>query len=459
MADTFSKIIAFQTSPRPFQCIRFMDYPSLEQMTPAVVEIMKTSVNLGAKIACAHFICLATVQVGNEMTPVAGKYITACLHGIGDRNATVKKYFASAIGHLVGCAKEQSIVRLFEKLTEAYFDPESQKTKAIPSTIQAIHKRHQDVLKDYAPNIIPLIFFAMHEEVTDENRQTNEQWTDVWHEISAGDVGIKMNLESIVARLEKCFESSSWILKAQSAKAIHTIATRLDSSLSDADRRRLINLLLANVSGRTFSGKEKILQALAALSKHLQKDESNMHTRIIDAVMRECKKEEPVYKTAALKAIGDILDFLQENRFEELYNMIAFLLDKTNLSFGGDDDDVKSLTADEKNKSMLVLINLKESVCEALGKAWPLNGVETQQKYQLNFAQKTAECLKSNTRQVQLKLLAALGQFLDKLYVLNPVPLDSVEKKPKIDDTELNEIITTVLSAIVNVSGRVKLLL
>lgn len=423
-------------------------------MTPAVLEIMKTSVNLGTKIACAHFICLVSIHIGKEMTPLAGKYITACLHQLSDRNATVKKYFSSAIGHLVGCAKEQSMIRLFEKLTEAYFDPESTKARAIPSTIQAIHKRHQEILKDYAPNIIPLIFFAMHEEVTDENRQTVEQWKDIWHEISAGEIGIKLNLESIIDRLEKCFESQSWNLKAQSAKAINTIATRMGESLPEAERKKLIELILKNSMGRTYSGKEKLLEALASLSKHLQKDESNLHVKVIDTVMRECRKEEPTYKTHALKATGNILDYLQEDRFEELYNMVAFLLDKTDLAFG--DDDAKSFqTADEKNKSMLVLVNLKEAVCEALGKAWPLNGIETQQKYQLNFAKKTVECLQSNTRQVQVSLIVALGKFLDKLYALNsPDPIkDPQEKKLKIDDSELNDIISTVLTAVVNVSG------
>lgn len=43
------------------KCIRYIDYDSLEKMTPEVVELMKNTVNLGTKIACAHFICLVNV--------------------------------------------------------------------------------------------------------------------------------------------------------------------------------------------------------------------------------------------------------------------------------------------------------------------------------------------------------------------------------------------------------------
>lgn len=40
------------------KCIRYINYESLEKMTPDIVEVMKMAVNLGTKIACAHFVCL-----------------------------------------------------------------------------------------------------------------------------------------------------------------------------------------------------------------------------------------------------------------------------------------------------------------------------------------------------------------------------------------------------------------
>lgn len=426
-------------------------------MTPAVIEIMKSTVQLGTKIACAHFICLVTVHIGADMTPLVGKYLTAFLNGLSDRNTTVRKYYASAIGHLVGVAKEQSVAKLFEKLSESYFDPESTKAKAIPQTIHAIHKKHPELLKDFAPNVIPLIFFAMHEEITDENKQNVEHWKDVWHEVSVGDVGIKFNLDSIIARLEKCFENQQFTLKAQSAKSINTIATRLGSDLSDSHRRQLINLLLVNTTGRTYDGKENILQALASLSKSLQKTNDDLHNRMTDAVMKEVRKKDDLkYKVHALKAFGTILESLEEDRFEELYKLVWFIMEKTDLSFG--DDDVTDMTAEEKSKQILVLTNLKEAVCESLAAAWPVRGIETQQKYQLLFAQKCAECLQTNTRQVQLSLAAALGKFLDKLNILNipPTAEESIEKRVKIesDPKELNEVIATVISAIVNISSK-----
>lgn len=44
------------------KCIRYIDYEALEKMTPDILEVMKLTVNLGTKIACAHFVCLVSLN-------------------------------------------------------------------------------------------------------------------------------------------------------------------------------------------------------------------------------------------------------------------------------------------------------------------------------------------------------------------------------------------------------------
>lgn len=50
-----------------------------------------------------------TMRFDKEMTPLVGKYLGACLSGLKDRNNIVRKYNASAIGHLMGIAKVRHI--------------------------------------------------------------------------------------------------------------------------------------------------------------------------------------------------------------------------------------------------------------------------------------------------------------------------------------------------------------
>lgn len=136
--------------------------------------------------------------------------------------------------------------------------------------------------------------------------------------------------------------------------------------------------------------------------------------------------------------------------------MIWYLMDKKDLAAVTGDDEDKNLSADERNKRAMIVISLKETVCETLGKAWP-NEPETQEKYQLMFVEQCVRCLQNNTRPVQLSVLVSLGKFLDRLKILEAPNVDqNQEKKKKTDGNEcLQKICADVLSAVVYVAGKI----
>ena len=419
------------------KCIKYIDFPTLEKTTPAVLDLIKSSVILGTKIATAHFVSLISVHLSKDMTPLVGKYLSACVTALSDRNTVVRKYYASAIGHLIGNAKDTTVVSLFKKLNSLYFDDQVGKSRAMALTLNAINKKHADIIKDYSSAIMPLIFFAKHEEINEDNKATVETWQELWNDVSFGDSMLQLYLNDIIVVLENSLNNQSWLLKAQSGNSIKTIAKRLETSMKDEDRTRLIELVLANATGRTFSGKERLIEALAALcSKNSSKELNN---QLIEAVLRECRKEEEIYKTKVLKCLGDVLERLdEENRFEDVYNMVWDLLDKKTMSAKDSEPGASnsSTSNEERNKEKVTLINLKEVVCETLGKSWPtlkaVNSVETQEKYQLMLIVKLTECLKVNTRPIQKSLMVALGLFLEKLHLLNDDKVKNEESLLKI---------------------------
>lgn len=353
---------------------------------------------------------------------------------------------------------------------------EQPNNRSIALTIQSINKRNHELLKDYMDCMLPLIFFAMHEEQNEENKANIELWKDLWIDISPGDAGIRVNLPVILPKLESSLTDASWSRKAQAANVIQNIAVRLGSSLETEDRVRLIKLLLSGVQGRTFEGKERLLQALAALCKQLDR-QHEICPKIIDAAMREARKQEPVYRTMALAALGEILDVLEADRFEEVYNMIWYLLEKKELrAVDSDDDDEagcsslvrKDLTADERNKRAQTLNKLKEAVWETLGKSWPKHAIETQHRYQLFFAENCTSILSESTRPVQVSLLAALTKYVERLHIFDetanlpdiPLERNNLEKKPKTEAPPLHtreaivqKICSDVLAAVTLAAG------
>lgn len=76
---------------------------------------------------CFFFLQIS-IRFQKEMQPLVGKYLSACFGGLKDRNNIVRKYNASAIGHLIGIAKVifqtvQINITMQLKLSEQLFHP------------------------------------------------------------------------------------------------------------------------------------------------------------------------------------------------------------------------------------------------------------------------------------------------------------------------------------------------
>lgn len=89
----------------------------------------------------------------------------------------------------------------------------------------------------------------------------------MWNEITPGtEAGIKQNLEPITEILRLSLESSSWNTKVQAANAVHTLAQKLGNDIDPTVRSTLLKVLTDSIRGRTWDGKERLLNALATLA-------------------------------------------------------------------------------------------------------------------------------------------------------------------------------------------------
>lgn len=92
-------------------------------------------------------------------------------------------------------------------------------------------------------------------------------WTDLWNDVTPGtETGIRQNVETITELLRSSLESSLWNIKAQAANAVHTLAEKLGSDIDATVRNTLLKVLTDGLRGRTWDGKERLLNALATLT-------------------------------------------------------------------------------------------------------------------------------------------------------------------------------------------------
>nr|XP_060618484.1 proteasome adapter and scaffold protein ECM29 isoform X1 [Anolis sagrei ordinatus] len=414
-------------------CLQYLDVSVLGELIPRLCELTRSGIGIGTKGGCASVIVSLTTQCPQDLTPYSGKLMSALLSGLTDRNTVVQKSYAFALGHLVRTSRDSSTDKLLQKLNNWYMEKEEQVYKlGCALTIHAIGRYSPDVLKNQAKYVLPLAFLGMH-EVPDEEKGEKEDsnlWTEVWQENVPGTHGgIRLYMEELIAITQKALQSPSWKMKAQGAAAMASIAKQT-GSLVPPHLGLVLTALLQGLSGRTWTGKEELLKAIASVitscSTELHKSVPGQPSvdDILQAMLKECRKDNLRYKIVALRCTADVLKTMQENRFQELTDIVFPIIqkncpEKKGVSSPQNDDEDE----DENEKEL----QMESLLCafESLGKAWPRNP-ETQCCYRQELCTLMCERLKLSTWKVQLGVLQAMKAYFQGLLLLEAEHADPV---------------------------------
>ncbi|TKC45166.1 hypothetical protein EI555_020279, partial [Monodon monoceros] len=404
-------------------CLQYLDVSVLGELVPRLCELIRSGVGLGTKGGCASVIVSLTTQCPQDLTPYSGKLMSALLSGLTDRNGVIQKSCAFAMGHLVRTSRDSSTEKLLQKLNGWYMEKEEPIYKtSCALTVHAIGRYSPDVLKNHAKEVLPLAFLGMH-EIADEEKAEKEEcnlWTEVWQENVPGSFGgIRLYLQELITITQKALQSQSWKMKAQGAIAMASIAKQT-SSLVPPYLGMILTALLQGLAGRTWAGKEELLKAIAcvvtACSAELEKPVPSQPGtgEILQAVLKECCKENPKYKIAAISCAGDVLKATKEDRFQEFADIVIPLIKKNSPESIGV-QTTKNEDENEKEKELQLESLL--GAFEGLGKAWPRN-VETQRCYRQELCKLMCDQLKLSTWKVQLGVLQSMNAFFQGLMLL-----------------------------------------
>ncbi|XP_063770752.1 proteasome adapter and scaffold protein ECM29 isoform X2 [Pseudophryne corroboree] len=428
-------------------CIQHLDVSVLAQLVPKLCELIKSGLGLGTKGGCASVIVSLTTQCPQDLMPYSGKLMSALLNGLSDRNSVVQKSYAFALGHLVRTARDTSTEKLLQKLCAWYMEKEEPAYRSgCTLTVHAISRYSPDVLKNHSSLVLPLAFLAMH-EVSDEEKGEKEDsnlWREVWQENVPGSIsgGIRLYMKELITITQKALQSPSWKMKAQGAAAIASIAKQQTGSLVPPHLGMVIGTLLQGLPGRTWAGKEELLKAIGTVvstcSEQLKDPapEQPSVEDIIQAVLKECRKENVKYKIIALKCVADVLESTKEDRFQDLSDILFPLIKKTSLETVGARSPKEEEGENEKTKEL----QTESLVCafSTLGKAWPQNA-DTQRCYRLEVCKLMCERLKLSTWKVQNAVLQSMNAYFQGLRIL---------EKGHSDIFALTEILTEACPAI-----------
>jgi len=360
------------------------------------------------------------MQCAQDLTPFAGKLLNALMSGLSDRSASVRKSYATAIGHLVKVAKDSSVEKLIDKIKNWYFEKEDEGLRlACGLTLQAMSRYSPDVMKRHTAKALPAVFFAMHEkkktEASNSSSSNESLWEEIWLENTPGtEAGIRLYLNEIVSITCPALTSQSWTTKAQAAVTMSAIANKLGSSLSQPYLGQLLGALVNGLAGRTWTGKEALLSAISCVCIKCRKSMEDSSPRVdpdiqkvLDSIYKECRKENPAYKMAALKCFGEIVQEYSVDRFQQISELLFPIIAPEPKEEGEEEED------EEKDKK----VDQEFLVCafSCLGQSWPKHATDSQDKHSERFCSILTDALTSNTWKVQLVVLTAIKLFIERM--------------------------------------------
>ncbi|CAG0916521.1 unnamed protein product [Notodromas monacha] len=314
-----------------------VDENSLKELVPALIDLMKTSSSLVTKAGCAHVVTQLVHCHGQLLQPYSGKLLAALVGNLNDRNILVRKNYANAIGFLMGVAKITLLQKLGDKLQVWYLDKdEDEESHLICSiTVRSVWRNSPKVAAYHVYWSMPLAFFAMHRPPLKENRMedsatetSSRVWAEVWNEGASNESeAILLHLNGIIGLVEAGLNSKSNLKKVQTGLMIISIAEKAGQDLDPLTLCYFTQVLNDEIDGKFWPGKEIMLQALAAVAHHgalVISCNTDLGEKSVDLVLMEMKRIKTCmsYRREAIAVAGILIDLLQLDRFDELWDLV-----------------------------------------------------------------------------------------------------------------------------------------
>ncbi|XP_037090667.1 proteasome adapter and scaffold protein ECM29-like [Pollicipes pollicipes] len=397
------------------QCIQYVDAAEAAEIVPRLSELMKRNTGLGTKCGVALFAARLATERPLVLQQTAGKVLSALVHGMQDRNVTVRRCCAAACGNVCRAARTSSVEKLITKLRAWYMDGEDETLRPVcAAALQSLSQHSPSQLKEHAADAASLAFFAMHREKTPETESEVAQWEEVWEELAPGtEGGLRLYLAEIVALCRAALAGQSWPFKAQAAAALGAAAARLSAGLPADQLLAVLDALLAGLPSRTWDGKQALLGALADVCQNCAAGVAQPEP-LADAVLREAARERPDYKAHALAAAGRVLRDLSLDRFGQLWELAAPYVEGSQAGSprpsgsGGDEEPADSAAR----------LRLQEAAYTALGRAWPA-ARHTQETHWERYVGALAAAMPRSTRAHQLAIVTSLRPVTSRLWLLH----------------------------------------
>lgn len=247
------------------RCLDFLDEETMAALCSSLENAIKTAIGLPSKVGSTRVLVSLSTRHNFIFQKYADRFLRLVRKQILDRNDTVSASYAVCCGYLARLAAKGEILDLVKYCHELYFNTEDDRHRSVSGDIlHAISKNATDRFNSIASDLLPFVFIAKH----DASERVKESFQDTWNEHVGGSRAVLLYLSEIVTLASQHLDSPRWSVKHTSALAIADVVSSAGAEISDSNTKIIWPALEKAVGGKTWEGKETVLQGFVKFMKN-----------------------------------------------------------------------------------------------------------------------------------------------------------------------------------------------
>ncbi|KAJ9076224.1 proteasome component M29 [Entomophthora muscae] len=324
-------------------CLGLIDEAGLAALIPELTVKIRRSVGFATKAGCARAIAVLASDKAELMRPYSLAIIKAILVALGDNSAALRKLWATTLGAISKLVDVAALSKLLQDICKEYLSLEDAGWRIICAmAILEISKRSSATFQETRDSVLPIAYLGSFDSDPDASRI----WGEVWRDNTAGTTSaLKCHQEALFCLTLSRFDTTSWTTKQQAAKCTGEAAKQLADGLDYKRTDEILDMLLSQLSGRLWDGKECLLVALEQVviagRQHLIGREDIKQT-IFQALLRDMKKKNMAFKTKAIQAASEIIPALNINAHDQVFSALLPVIRDGSKDLAQDEDVIEA---------------------------------------------------------------------------------------------------------------------
>ncbi|KAL8755147.1 MAG: hypothetical protein Q9199_003851 [Rusavskia elegans] len=348
------------------RCLDFLDEVSMHDLRRPLENAITTSLGLPSRVGGSRVLVSLSTRHNFIFRPHANHFLKLARKQVLDRNETISASYSAACGYLARLASDEEILKLVEHCQKLYFDSDDERHRVVAGEIIfSVSKYATDRFNALAAEILPFVFLAKQ----DSYERAKIPFQDTWNETVGGSRTVLLYMPEIVQLAMQYLESPRWSLKHTAAFTIAEAINSTGGEISDVVAQVLWPALDKAVDGKTWEGKEKILQAFIKFVRadNMVTQNETTKARIQKIMLRESKRKNAAYCQHALSCLAEYVELRDSIHLAaEVYEVTAPIIEELLAGPEAMDHDMQSGDLPSKTMKDDTLANAQAALLRSI---------------------------------------------------------------------------------------------